>query len=102
METFTRQTIAIISRIPTGKVTTYGIIAAAAGNHCGARQVARILHSSADKYHLPWHRVVNGAGKISPRSSMSHLDQRRRLEEEGIVFSEQDRIALTEYLWLPD
>ncbi len=102
MEAFTRRAISVISRIPQGKVTTYGIIAAAAGNHCGARQVARILHASSDKYHLPWHRVVNGAGRISPRPSMSHLEQRRLLEEEGIVFSEQDSIEFSEYLWLPD
>lgn len=102
METFTRQTIALISRIPPGKVTTYGIIATAAGNHCGARQVARILHSSSQKYRLPWHRVVNGAGKISPRTSMSHIEQKQLLADEGVVFSERDHIDFTRYLWLPD
>jgi len=102
VETFTRRSIAIISRIPPGRVTTYGIVATAAGNHCGARQVARILHSSSDKYRLPWHRVVNVAGKISPRSSMSHLEQKHLLEDEGVCFSEQDKIDLTEFLWLPD
>ena len=102
MEAFTKRAIAIIARIPRGKVTTYGIVATAAGNHCGARQVARILHSSSDKYHLPWHRVVNVAGKISPRSSMSHLEQKRLLEEEGVIRGEQEKIDLTEFLWLPD
>lgn len=102
METFTRRTIKIIGRIPEGKVTTYGQIAAAAGNHCGARQVARILHSSSDKYQLPWHRVVNVDGKISPRSSMSHVEQRRNLESEGVRFDGTQRINFEKFLWIPD
>ena len=101
MDNFCRRAIAIIRKIPPGKVTTYGIIAAAAGNHCGARQVSRILWSSSDKYRLPWHRVVNRDGEISPRASMGHLHQHELLEKEGVVFDERDRIDFSLYLWLP-
>jgi len=82
-------------------VTTYGLIAECAGNRSGARQVARILYSSSDKYRLPWHQVVNRSGRISPRSSMSHLLQRQLLEEEGVVFGENDGIDFTVFLWRP-
>ena len=102
MNPFTHAVIEVIGRIPHGKVTTYGLIAAAAGNHCGARQVARILYSSSDKYELPWHRVVNREGKISPRSSMSHIDQRTRLEREGVRFDAYERIDFDTYLWIPN
>jgi len=61
---FTEKVIAIIAAIPEGKVMTYGQIAAAAGSPRAARQVVRILHSMSDKYHLPWHRVVNAQGMI--------------------------------------
>jgi methylated-DNA-protein-cysteine methyltransferase-like protein len=81
---------------------TYGIIAAYAGNRGGARQVARILHSSSEKYGLPWHRVVNRNGRISPRSSQGHLLQRRLLEEEGVIFGENGRIDLAVFLWRPE
>lgn len=101
MDSFTRRAIEIISRIPPGKVTTYLIIAAAAGNHCGARQVARILHSSSEKYKLPWHRVVNQKRQISPRSSGSHVNQKQLLEAEGISFDGNDRIDFDLCLWLP-
>ena len=101
MHIFTARVIELIRRIPPGSVSTYGLIAAAAGNKNGARQVARILHSSSAKYELPWHRVINGQGTISPRSSMSHISQRRRLETEGICFNRQDKIDLAKYLWLP-
>ena len=100
MQHFTERVIAITRRIPRGRVTTYGLIAAAAGNYGGARQVARILHSSSDKYKLPWHRVVNVKGEISPRRSMGHITQRNLLEQEA-VFIEAGRINLEKFLWLP-
>lgn len=102
MDTFTRLAINIIKAIPTGKVATYGDIAAAAGNHSGARQVARILHSSSRRHELPWHRVVNRKREISPRAAMGHLVQRRLLEEEGVAFDERGKIDFARYLWVPD
>jgi methylated-DNA-protein-cysteine methyltransferase related protein len=101
MNPFSEQVIALIRRIPSGTVTTYGLIAAAAGNHCGARQVSRILHSFSTIHQLPWHRVVNRNGQISPRMSMGHLEQRRLLEAEGILFGADGRIDLGRFLWLP-
>jgi methylated-DNA-protein-cysteine methyltransferase-like protein len=101
MDPFTRKAINVIHRIPFGKVTTYLIVATAAGNHCGARQVVRILHSSSEKHRLPWHRVVNQKRTISPRNSGSHLVQQKMLEEEGVVFDDNGRIDFDEFLWLP-
>lgn len=99
---FTARVVAIIRKIPFGKVTTYGMIAAEAGNRCGARQVARILHSCSEKYDLPWHRVVNRNGEVSFRSSMHHHFQRNLLAGEGVVFSVQGKIDFEHYLWRPD
>ena len=101
MDPFTRKAIGIIQNIPSGKVTTYLVVATAAGNHCGARQVARILHSSSEKYGLPWHRVVNQKRTISPRASMSHLHQQQLLKEEGVVLDQNGRIDFDRFLWLP-
>jgi len=98
---FSRKAIDIIQQIPNGHVTTYGTVALLAGSPGGARQVARILHSSSEKYNLPWHRVVNREGKIPPRASMSHLEQHRLLEGEGITVSNNGVIDLDIYLWLP-
>ncbi len=101
MDEFTGRVIEIIRNIPPGKVTTYGMVALAAGNHCGARQVARILYSSSKKYNLPWHRVVNQKREISPRPSMSHLRQYELLKEEGIILDERQKIDFSRYLWMP-
>lgn len=101
MNAFTRRAIEIIRAIPEGMVTTYGAVATAAGNHCGARQVARILHSSATRHRLPWHRVINQKREISPRGSMSHIEQLQLLEQEGVVFDEQGKVDFDRFLWLP-
>lgn len=98
---FTQRVIDLISRIPEGKVVTYGILASYAGNRSGARQVARILHSSSEKYDLPWHRVINREGKISLPPGRGFERQKALLEEEGVVFI-NGRVDLERYLWHPE
>ena len=87
---FTVKVIEIIASIPAGKVSTYGIIAAHANNKRGARQVARILHSSSVKYDLPWHRVVNRNGKVSLKHGQGYERQRKLLMAEGIIFDDRE------------
>jgi methylated-DNA-protein-cysteine methyltransferase-like protein len=74
--------LATIRMIPRGKVSTYGAIARASGLPRGARQVARSLRNSFD---LPWHRVLGAGGEIKLRGD-SAMEQRLRLEAEGVVF----------------
>jgi len=71
-----------IRRIPKGKVSTYGDIARAAGFPGCARQVVWALRASRG---LPWHRVVGAGGKISLPGE-NGLEQRFRLESEGVAF----------------
>jgi methylated-DNA-protein-cysteine methyltransferase-like protein len=72
-----------IMKIPRGKVSTYGAIAAASGLPGGARMVVRVLGQS---HGLPWHRVVAAGGRIAIPGE-GGLDQRFRLEMEGVKFS---------------
>ncbi len=96
---FTTRVKELIRRVPSGKVTTYGAIALAAGNPRGARQVARILHACSRKAQLPWHRVVNRQGKISLPPFGGYELQRQLLEEEGVCFDRGDSINLELFLW---
>ncbi|MFQ5834457.1 MAG: MGMT family protein [bacterium] len=91
----------IIKKIPKGKVATYGQIAAFAGNHRAARQVAWVLHSSSRKYELPWHRIVNSQGRISLKSNHGYEIQKELLKKEGITFDQNGRIDFKNYLWNP-
>jgi methylated-DNA-protein-cysteine methyltransferase related protein len=89
-----------VKRIPRGRVATYGQIATLAGLDGHARQVGYALHSLPDRSDVPWHRVINAKGEISPRSAGdSHELQRMLLEEEGIVFSMDGRVDLKRYRW---
>ncbi|HVO64086.1 MAG TPA: MGMT family protein [Terriglobales bacterium] len=74
--------LAMIRKIPRGKVSTYGAIAQAAGFPGAARQVVRALHSSVG---LPWHRVLGVGGEIKLRGDHA-MEQRLRLEAEGVAF----------------
>lgn len=98
---FTTKSKEIIKRIPKGKVTTYGIIAAASGNYRGARQVARILHFASKKDGLPWHRVVNRMGRISLDESQGFSIQKALLCDEGVRFKTDGAIDLDAHLWFP-
>ena len=93
--------IDIISRVPAGRVATYGQIAAYAGNCQAARQVARVLHASSKKENLPWHRIVNKRGLISLKPQRGYELQKSLLEDEGVRFDDGDRIDLTRYQWHP-
>jgi methylated-DNA-protein-cysteine methyltransferase-like protein len=101
MKPFTSIVKNLINQIPEGRVCTYGILAACAGNQRAARQVARILHSCSKKDGLPWHRVVNQNGKISLKPSCGYEVQKQLLEAEGIVFGSKDIINLEMFLWMP-
>ncbi len=69
-----------IRRIPSGKVATYGQVAAAAGYPRCHRQVAQVLRKLGEA--LPWHRVCGSAGAIKTPG----LEQRFLLEMEGVRF----------------
>ena len=96
---FHKRTIAVIKKIPHGKVATYGQIAAMAGSPRGARQVVRILHSSSDKEGLPWHRVINSKGMISLPPGQGFELQTQLLEDEGVEFDRKGRVDLKRFLW---
>jgi methylated-DNA-protein-cysteine methyltransferase-like protein len=50
---------------------------------------------------VPWHRVLNAQGKISPRAGLGPRLQRHLLETEGVRFTEDGRVDLQDHLWHP-
>lgn len=71
-----------IRAIPRGKVSTYGGVARAAGFPGAARLVARVLRGG---FNLPWQRVL-GAGGAIKLTGDNAIEQRLRLEAEGVRF----------------
>ena len=93
----------MVSRIPRGRVATYGQVALLAGAPGQARLVGYALASLREESAVPWHRVVNARGGISERSDGSPMAaaQRARLRLEGVRFNEGGRISLVRFRWRP-
>jgi methylated-DNA-protein-cysteine methyltransferase-like protein len=98
-----RAIYAAVSRIPKGRVATYGQVAEVAGLPRRARLVGHALAELPDGSAVPWHRVVNAKGEVSPRSNLlGHEDlQEQLLMREGVRFTD-GRISLARYRWQPD
>lgn len=81
---------ALLSKIPPGKVSTYGDIAKALGHPKAARAIGRIIANNPNPILVPCHRVVKSNGEIG---GFAYGEQRKRqiLEKEGIKF--QNRIV---------
>lgn len=95
----TERILAAIRSIPKGRVASYGQVAAAAGSPRGARQVARLLHSLSEKEKLPWHRVINSAGRISLPIPGAGAKQAALLRKEKVEVSETGAIRVERFGW---
>lgn len=88
----------VVKSIPKGKVATYGMVAALAGNPRWARVVGYALHNNPEPSIIPCHRVVNRDGRVAPGFAFGGEGvQRQMLEAEGIVFEPDGSIDLKKY-----
>ena len=88
-----------VRRIPRGKVASYGLVAAAAGNPRWARVVGYALHANPCPEEIPCHRVVTKAGAVAPgyafggagvqrrRPAVSALPFLRTKKAVGVIFA---------------
>ncbi|HEY2730350.1 MAG TPA: MGMT family protein [Polyangia bacterium] len=93
---------AVVRRIPRGRIATYGQVAGLAGLPRHARLVGYALNVLPPGSSVPWHRVVNAKGQISPRANaLGHEElQAHLLRREGVRATE-DAIALVRFQWRP-
>ena len=93
---------AVIKRVPRGRVATYGQVAALAGLGGHARQVGYALSGLPEGSRVPWHRVINARGEVSPRSEPGiDSEQHGLLEAEGVLFDPRGRVSLARFQWRP-
>jgi methylated-DNA-protein-cysteine methyltransferase-like protein len=108
-QAFRQQVYRIVRSIPAGRVLTYGDIGQMIPPPPGidlpayarvrARWVGYAMRDCPDD--LPWQRVVNAQGAVSPRPGLGAKVQHTLLEEEGVRFQENGRIDLERYRWHP-
>jgi methylated-DNA-protein-cysteine methyltransferase-like protein len=97
-EEYVEAVLALVERIPPGRVMSYGAVAdalAAGSGRASARLVGSIMarHGGA----VPWHRVVTSAGRIPPGHEREAL---RRLRAEGTPLR-GDHVEMAVASWYP-
>ena len=102
----------IVRQIPSGRVSTYGQIASMIPppegvdpptyDRLAPRWVGNAMNavSGSEGTGVPWQRVINSKGAISlPEGSRAAIEQRARLEQEGVAFNEAGRVDFNIVGW---
>tara|TARA_B100000508_G_scaffold91084_1_gene70970 strand:- start:4948 stop:5262 length:315 start_codon:yes stop_codon:yes gene_type:complete len=83
----------LATSIPPGRVTTYGILAAAAGGgQMAARSITSILGKAPNQGAIPYHRIVYAGGKVWMTSDCE-AKRRDIYELEGILVNQKGMIT---------
>lgn len=89
----------VVSQIPEGKVATYGQVARVVGR-ITARMVGYAMAALRGRTDVPWQRVINYKGEISPRAhGDGSIRQRRLLVAEGVRFDSKGRVDFKKVRW---
>ena len=90
---FSKRVIELALRIPPGRVTTYGLLAVAAGGHpILAQMVTSILWKSVEREKVPWHRIVYSNGKIWMDPRVDKI-RKKLYKAEGIKLDKNNKIV---------
>lgn len=88
----------VVSRIPSGKVVSYGQIAAFLGKPRSGRTVGWAMHGSPQG--IPWHRVIMKSGKLPLEGTcFGYTNQRELLTKEGVTFLQNGYVDIKSHLW---
>jgi methylated-DNA-protein-cysteine methyltransferase related protein len=93
---------AVVRKVPSGRVTTYGAIAdfLALG---ASRMVGWALNQCAGREDVPAHRVVNRKGALSGRLHFGHPGRMQELlESEGVTVEDNQVVDFKALFWHPE
>jgi methylated-DNA-protein-cysteine methyltransferase-like protein len=95
---YVEEVLALVERIPEGRVMSYGAIADALAEKSGrnsARQIGTIMARHGGG--VPWHRVVNSAGRTPPGHEQ---EARQRLLADGVPLK-GEHVDMSRAAWMP-
>ena len=82
--TFREKVLAVVRKIPKGKVMTYKQVAAKAGNSKATRAVGAIMRTNYD-LKIPCHRVIRSDGSLGSYNRGGTVRKREILKREGAL-----------------
>ena len=88
-----------LTRIPKGKVVTYGMIGEYLGNVHFARAVGNILHANPDGEKYPCYKVVSASGKLSENYAFGGIEKQKELLEKDGIKVACNKVDLKKYKW---
>ncbi|HUL72965.1 MAG TPA: MGMT family protein [Vicinamibacterales bacterium] len=97
MTPFTRRVLAVLGRIPPGRVATYGDVARLAGRPGAGRAVGNIMRT-ANVPHLPYYRVVAAGGRLGGYGGAPGL-KAALLKAEGLVIRGTRIVGFSRHRW---
>ena len=97
---FARRVLALLRRVPPGRVVTYGDLAQLAGRPGAARAVGNIMREAREPG-LPYHRVIAAGGRLGGYGGQEGLKQ-ALLRQEGLPVVRGRVRGFGRYRWMPD
>ena len=94
---FTTRVLAVLRRIPAGRVATYGDVARLAGRPGAARAVGTIMRLAKEPS-LPYHRVIAAGGRVGGYGSNPQLKP-ALLRAEGHVIRGKRLVGFKKVRW---
>ncbi|MBA22026.1 MAG: cysteine methyltransferase [Flavobacteriales bacterium] len=92
----------VVRKIPSGRVSSYGLIARYLGSPQSARMVGWAMNASHNIDDVPAHRVVNRLGLLTGKHHFDGTNlMQQLLENEGIEIEDNQIINFDQFLWDP-
>ncbi len=99
---FFQEVYEVVKLIPSGRVTTYGAIAAYLGTKKSARMVGWAMNAAHSLPDVPAHRVVNRIGVLTGKHFFASPTQMQELLEQEGIKVEDDKIQdFKKHFWNP-
>lgn len=102
-DNFFERVYEVASRIPCGKVTSYGAIAKFLSSAGSARMVGWAMNASHNRDDVPAHRVVNRFGLLSGKHHFDGTNlMQQLLESEGVEVIDNKVVNFDKHFWQPE
>ena len=99
---FFQKVYKVVKMIPSGRVSTYGLIAKYLGSTKSSRVVGYAMNASHKNSEIPAHRVVNRVGLLTGKHHFSGRTLMKDLLESEGVKTQNDRVVnFKKVVWDP-